>query len=86
MRKCATSIARQSRWMKFGDSLPKKQRRVTLEDSLELGDIWTFIAVDADSKIVPCYKVGKRDHDTATEFVCDLASRLNHRIQLLATG
>jgi len=64
----------------------KKQRRVTLEDSPEVGDIWTFIAVDADSKIVPCYKVGQRDLATATEFICDLSSRLNHRIQLSSDG
>lgn len=60
----------------------KKQRRVTLEDSPELGDIWTFIAIDADSKIVSCYKVGNRDLATATEFVSDLASRVTGRIQL----
>jgi IS1 family transposase len=64
----------------------KKQRRVTLEDSPGLGDVWTFIAVDADSKIVPCYKVGNRDLATATEFVSDLASRLNHRVQLSSDG
>ena len=39
----------------------KKQRKVTIDDSLEVGDVWTFIAVDADSKIVPCYRIGKRD-------------------------
>jgi IS1 family transposase len=60
----------------------KKQRKVTIEDSPEVGDIWTFIAVDADSKIVPCYRVGKRDLATAAGFVCDLASRVNDRIQL----
>jgi IS1 family transposase len=60
----------------------KKQRKVTIDDSLEVGDIWTFIAVDADSKIVPCYRIGKRDLPTATAFVSDLASRLNNRIQL----
>ena len=64
----------------------KKQRKVTIDDSPEVGDIWTFIAVDADSKIVPCYKVGKRDLATATEFVCDLSSRLTTRIQLSSDG
>lgn len=60
----------------------KKQRKVTIDDSPEVGDVWTFIAIDADSKVVPCYKVGKRDLATATEFVCDLSSRVIGRIQL----
>jgi IS1 family transposase len=60
----------------------KKQRNVTIDDSPEVGDVWTFIAVDADSKIVPCYRIGKRDLPNATAFVTDLASRLNNRIQL----
>ncbi len=60
----------------------KKQRNVTFEDSPELGDVWTSVALDADTKLVPCYRVGKRDLPTATEFISDLASRLNNRIQL----
>src|SRR6185503_13339443 len=60
----------------------KKQRNVSIDDSPEVGDVWTFIAVDADSKIVPCYRIGKRDLSNATAFVSDLASRLNNRIQL----
>src|SRR5258708_2144948 len=52
----------------------KKQRNVSIDDSPELGDVWTFIAVDADSKIVPCYRIGKRDLLNATAFVSDLAS------------
>ena len=60
----------------------KKQRKVTLEDSPEVGDIWTFIAIDADSKIVPCYRIGQRDLLTASAFVSDLASRVIGRIQL----
>ena len=60
----------------------KKQRNVSIDDSPEVGDVWTFIAVDADSKIVPCYRIGKRDLQNATAFVSDLASRLNNRIQL----
>ena len=64
----------------------KKQRNVTMEDSRELGDVWTFIALDADTKIVPCYRIGKRDLPTATKFVCDLASRMSNRIQLSSDG
>jgi IS1 family transposase len=60
----------------------KKQRNVAETDSPDLGDVWTFIAIDADSKIVPCYRVGKRTAEHANAFVCDLASRLENRIQL----
>src|SRR5436305_514237 len=33
----------------------KKQKRVNENDSLELGDVWTFVAIDADTKLVPCF-------------------------------
>lgn len=64
----------------------KKQRNVKEEDDPRLGDVWTFTAIDADTKVVPCYKVGKRDGATATAFVTDLASRLKNRIQLSSDG
>jgi IS1 family transposase len=60
----------------------KKERHVRPEDSPELGDVWTFCAIDSATKLVPCYKVGKRDHATANAFVSDLASRLTKRVQL----
>jgi IS1 family transposase len=60
----------------------KKQRHVTSEDSPELGDVWTFCAIDRDTKLVPSFKVGKRDAATANCFVVDLASRLESRVQL----
>jgi IS1 family transposase len=64
----------------------KKQKNVTEDDDQTKGDVWTFIAVDADTKIVPCYKVGKRTLSHATDFICDLAGRLNSRIQLSSDG
>jgi|SRR5689334_15269962 len=60
----------------------KKQKRVGEADSPELGDVWTFIAIDADTKLVPCFRVGKRTSDHANAFVGDLASRMKNRIQL----
>ena len=61
----------------------KKQRHVTIDDNpYEVGDFWTFVAVDSDTKLIPCYKVGKRDLFTAKEFISDLSSRLDNRIQL----
>lgn len=61
----------------------KKQRRITInDDPQEVGDMWTFVALDADSKLVPTYLVGKRDLKTATVFMNDLAGRLANRVQL----
>jgi IS1 family transposase len=50
------------------------------------GDIWTWVAMDADSKLVPCWSVGSRDGLTAYEFISDLASRLSNRVQLTTDG
>ncbi len=46
------------------------------------GDVWTFIALDADTKLIPSYVVGKRDTYHARAFMEDLAGRLSRRIQL----
>jgi IS1 family transposase len=46
------------------------------------GDIWTFIALDADSKVIPSFIVGKRDAYHAKAFIADLAGRLQKRIQV----
>ena len=63
----------------------KKQRHVRPEDDeRRLGDFWTFVAIDADSKLVPTFKVGKRDARTAQAFIHDLASRLSGRVQVSA--
>lgn len=60
----------------------KKERHCTADDSLELGDVWTFCAIDSDTKLVPSFKVGKRDSATANAFVADVASRLKNRVQV----
>jgi IS1 family transposase len=61
----------------------KKQRFVTpKDDGFRVGDQWTFVALDADTKLVPAYRVGKRDLETATAFVGDLSERLINRVQL----
>jgi IS1 family transposase len=60
----------------------KKQRHVRPKDDPQLGDVWTFCAIDAETKLVPAFKVGKRDHDTADAFVADLASRMRNRVQI----
>lgn len=50
------------------------------------GDIWTWVAIDADTKLVPSFMVGNRDAKTATIFIDDLASRLASRVQLTTDG
>ena len=40
------------------------------------GDLWTWVAIDAETKLVPPWRVGDRSGETATEFVCDLSRRL----------
>ena len=65
----------------------KKDRNVKeTEDTDKVGSVWTFCAIDTDSKIVPSFKIGKRNHDTANAFMTDLASRLKNRIQLASDG
>lgn len=60
----------------------KKQKNVKSRDSRTLGDIWTWIALDADTKLIPCFIVGRRDMYHARAFMDDLAGRLKNRIQL----
>jgi len=60
----------------------KKERHVSVDDSSEFGDAWTFCAIDAETKLVPCFKVGKRDHVTANAFVQDVANRMRNRVQI----
>lgn len=61
----------------------KKQRHLTrLDDHFRMGDQWTFIALDADTKLIPAYRVGKRDLPTAIAFMRDLSDRLANRVQI----
>ena len=46
------------------------------------GDVWTWTAIDADTKLIVSYLVGGRDADYALEFMDDLRSRLATRVQL----
>jgi len=50
------------------------------------GDVWTWVAIDADTKLVPCWHHGRRDAIAASQFINDLASRLSHRVQLTTDG
>lgn len=50
------------------------------------GDVWTWTALDADSKLIVSFLVGGRDAGYATEFMDDVASRLANRVQLTTDG
>jgi IS1 family transposase len=65
-----------------------KQRNVALakEAPHQAGDIWTWMAIDADTKLVPSWLVGSRDAEAASIFISDLAGRLSHRVQLTSDG
>jgi IS1 family transposase len=65
----------------------KKQREVTaLDNPARVGDQWTFVALDPETKIVPAFLVSKRNRATAEAFMHDLASRLDNRVQLSSDG
>jgi IS1 family transposase len=50
------------------------------------GDVWTFVAIDADTKLIPTWRVGSRDLTTAYDVMQDLAGRLTNRVQLTTDG
>ncbi len=61
----------------------KHQRFLKPTDNrTQVGDMWTFVALDADTKLVPCYYIGKRRKADATIFMNDLAERLTNRVQI----
>ncbi|HUI06869.1 MAG TPA: hypothetical protein VL486_07665 [Verrucomicrobiae bacterium] len=61
----------------------KHQNRLTdKDDESQRGDFYTFVALDADTKLVPAFRVGKRDNYNTICFVEDLAPRLTGRVQI----
>jgi IS1 family transposase len=50
------------------------------------GDVWTWVAIDADSKLIVSWRIGPRDTGTAYELMQDLAGRLSNRVQLTTDG
>ena len=65
-----------------------KQKNVPLAKKAppQAGDVWTWTAIDADTKLIPSWFVGGRDSDAAMIFMDDLASRLANRVQLTSDG
>jgi IS1 family transposase len=66
-----------------------KEKNVTpelLQRNPHAGDVWTWVAMDADTKLVCSWWVGRRDWWTAKHFIDDLAGRLAERVQLTTDG
>ncbi len=65
-----------------------KQKNVPLAKKAppHAGDVWTWTAIDADTKLIPSWFIGGRDSDAAMIFMEDLASRLANRVQLTSDG
>ena len=59
---------------------------VELRNTFGFGDVWTWIAIDADTKLVITWLVADRSQTSAVQFMRDLASRLNNRVQLSTDG
>ena len=65
----------------------KKQRHVKeTDDASRVGDTWTYVAIDAETKLVPCFLTGKRNAETTNTFIADLAARLRYRVQISTDG
>ena len=62
-------------------NLPEDQR-----GKFGIGSIWTWVAIDAESKLVVSYLVGNRDADYARMFMYDVAERLKNRVQMTTDG
>jgi IS1 family transposase len=62
-----------------------KSKRV-LRGAEGVGDVWTFTALDPDSKLMVCWLVGSRSNRSAREFIGDLSGRLARRVQITTDG
>jgi IS1 family transposase len=63
-----------------------KAKNVPAEKLGNAGDVWTWTAIDADTKLVMSWMIGNRDAGSAKEFMQDLSSRLANRVQLTTDG
>ena len=53
----------------------KKDKNLCVDDPEELGNAWVFVALDAETKLIPSYTAGKRDHATTYAFLSDLREK-----------
>ena len=65
-----------------------KQKNVPADKQGQFGygDVWTWTAICADTKLIPCWMIAPRDAESAKHFMGDLAARLANRVQLTTDG
>lgn len=63
-----------------------KNAPIEMKEAGTAGDAWTWVGIDADSKLVISFFVGNKDADSANDFMTDIASRLKSRVQLIIDG
>jgi IS1 family transposase len=78
----ATTVQCDEIWSFVG----AKQKNVPAEKADQWGDVWTWTALDADSKLMISFRLGDRGAGTAHDFMNDVASRLANRVQLTTDG
>ncbi len=72
---------------KFGPFIGAKMKNTSAEKIEQgWGDVWTWTAIDADTKLIVGYMLGQRGAETANAFMQDVASRLATRVQLTTDG
>jgi IS1 family transposase len=64
----------------------KKEANVKKGDPLDIGSVWTWCAIDADTKLVPTFHVGQRKKADAIAFCADVQSRMKNRVQVSTDG
>lgn len=80
----ATRIECDEIWSFVG--MKAKSIPVERRDEEGIGDVWTWVAIDPDTKLVASWVVGGHDDYACRMFMIDLASRLSNRIQLTTDG
>jgi len=65
-----------------------KQKNVSRAKAapIDAGDVWTWVAIDAETRLVPSWRIGDRSSETAIAFVDDLTKRLANRVQVTSDG
>lgn len=64
----------------------KKKNASHVDKRKGLGDVWTWVAIDAETKLVPSFRIGTRSQDDACAFMRDLRSRINDGAQISSDG
>ena len=62
--------------------IAKRERHVEPDEGPDVGSQYVFVAMEANTKLIPCFSVGKRDQATATALMVDLRDKVATRFQL----